>query len=146
MQVERKVRQALAHKKWAAKFPGSFDIFKRYGITQDDYSYLLKKQNGVCAICGKVPSRKSRRKRLSVDHNHKTKDIRGLLCNLCNMWLGRIEDNPEAVLRAFAYLRRLKCPSMNLFVELVTKNLIELNLSELNASSNAPVNAVVSEI
>jgi hypothetical protein len=49
---------------------------KIYGITRDEYLALLEAQGGVCFICGQSP----RSKRLAVDHDHKTGDVRGLLC------------------------------------------------------------------
>lgn len=63
------------------------DYRRKYGITIEDYDQLLNKQGGTCAICGIVPTNK----RLDVDHCHKTGMIRGLLCNICNMALGRFE-------------------------------------------------------
>ncbi len=51
-----------------------------YGITLKQYNAKLKKQHGVCAICGRPP----RRLRLGVDHNHKTQVVRALLCMICN--------------------------------------------------------------
>ena len=51
---------------------------------------MLEGQNGVCAICSLRETRKLRGKitALSVDHNHRTKKIRGLLCHKCNLALG----------------------------------------------------------
>lgn len=60
----------------------------RYGITLEDYEALLAKQNGVCAIC-EQPCKTG--ERLSVDHNHATGVVRGLLCRGCNFRLGQIE-------------------------------------------------------
>ena len=134
----------VRNKKWRDKQPGSFDIITRYGITQEDYVYLLKKQNGVCAICGKKNKESSRRKRLSVDHDHASSemDIRGLLCNLCNAWLGRIEDKPELVLRAWLYLRRFRCQSINMFAILVEESLIKSNELPRKTLIEENVNAV----
>ena len=49
-----------------------------YGITEDQYLELLSLQEGGCAICGKTIEEEGRN--LAVDHNHKTGEIRGLLC------------------------------------------------------------------
>lgn len=49
---------------------------KVYGIDRDTYVALLDLQGGVCFVCGQTP----RSKRLAVDHDHKTGDVRGLLC------------------------------------------------------------------
>jgi DNA-directed RNA polymerase subunit RPC12/RpoP len=56
--------------------------WRRQGIdlTWDSYLAMLKKCDGKCEICGKKPRKVS----LSVDHNHKTGEIRGLLCTYCN--------------------------------------------------------------
>jgi len=41
---------------------------------------------------------------LSVDHNHKTGKIRGLLCTKCNTALGIMEENKELMLKLINYL------------------------------------------
>lgn len=53
-----------------------------YGITVEQYDSLLEKQDHKCAICLKPASES--KTRLAVDHNHKTGEIRGLLCSYCN--------------------------------------------------------------
>jgi hypothetical protein len=73
---------------------------QRYYITLKDYSDLFQKQNGVCAICG-TPGGK---KRLCVDHDHQTGKVRGLLCDNCNVGIGRLKDNSELCHRASLYL------------------------------------------
>ena len=49
-------------------------------ITLLEYARLLEKQKGKCAICDTYP----KKKRLAVDHDHETGQIRGLLCGTCN--------------------------------------------------------------
>ncbi len=44
-------------------------------------------------------------KGLCVDHDHKTGEIRGLLCDSCNNGLGRFKDNPEILASALSYLQ-----------------------------------------
>lgn len=39
---------------------------RTYGITLAEYNLQLKKQKGICAICGRPP----KKVRLAVDHNH----------------------------------------------------------------------------
>lgn len=51
-------------------------VEKLYGITPAQYDALLRLQGGVCYICQRRP----RTKRLAVDHDHKTGEVRGLLC------------------------------------------------------------------
>lgn len=74
-----------------------------YGISEEMYAARLKLQGGVCAICGTKPSTK---RRLAVDHDHQTGDIRGLLCHRCNQALGLMGDKPDLFLQSFRYLRR----------------------------------------
>jgi hypothetical protein len=70
-----------------------------YGLTLESFAELSSKQNHRCALCGI-------KKRLDVDHCHKTKRIRGLLCGLCNRALGVLGDNEEGLLKAIKYLRK----------------------------------------
>lgn len=66
----------------------------KYGITVEQYDSLLKEQNFCCAICDRHESEFKRR--LAVDHNHVTREIRGLLCNYCNhRVVGRHRDGAK---------------------------------------------------
>lgn len=73
---------------------------RRYGLTIEQYDMMLKQQKGVCASCGAAPNKN----RLSVDHNHTTGKVRGLLCVPCNRLIGHLE-RPLAV-PAMKYLRK----------------------------------------
>ena len=83
----------------------------KYGITSDEYASMLNEQNGVCWICGG----KSGKKRLAVDHDHKTGEVRGLLCKRCNRMLGYYRDNAESFEKAAVYLRTI--PSRRVLAE-----------------------------
>lgn len=73
-----------------------------YGITLEDYNFLLEKQNEKCKICNnECPTGKS----LAVDHNHKTGKVRGLLCKNCNIGLGMFFDNLDFLESAVLYLK-----------------------------------------
>jgi hypothetical protein len=41
---------------------------------------------------------------LSVDHNHTTGAVRGLLCANCNLAIGYANDDPVVLRKAIAYL------------------------------------------
>lgn len=62
---------------------------------------MMADQNYACAICGE-----SIRGRAHVDHNHKTDEVRGLLCFLCNAGLGMFKDNIRLLAAAIVYLER----------------------------------------
>ena len=82
-----------------------FNLKNKFGLTVDQWQILFDKQNGCCAICGIHQSRT--RTRLHVDHDHKTGEIRGLLCSDCNLALATIE-NKEYCVKASLYLARSK--------------------------------------
>ena len=71
-----------------------------YGLTFEEYSRLLDEQQGMCAVCGRdfdgAPV---------VDHDHKTRRVRGLLCHGCNTGLGLFRDDPKALAKAITYLQ-----------------------------------------
>lgn len=69
-----------------------------YGISADDFDALLAGQGGVCAICD-VPDP------AHLDHDHRTGEIRGILCVNCNQGLGKFGDDLAVLERAVAYLR-----------------------------------------
>lgn len=62
-----------------------------YNLTEDQYDALLTQQNNACALCRK-PQPDKKVKRLSVDHDHDTGRIRGLLCTTCNFIIGKLDD------------------------------------------------------
>jgi formate dehydrogenase maturation protein FdhE len=70
-------------------------------MTQTDYDNMLTAQNGVCAICGNPPKSG---KKLVVDHNHKTGEVRGLLCTPCNTGIGLLKDNQAILKNASNYI------------------------------------------
>jgi hypothetical protein len=77
-----------------------------YGISREEYDTLLESQGGCCAICGKEGNPDGQM--MSVDHDHKTGKIRGILCRNCNLGIGYLEDNKETLLSAIGYLERAK--------------------------------------
>lgn len=79
---------------------------RKFGITSKTYSLMLQSQNKVCAICGKPETAKRLGvvKSLSVDHDHKSGKIRGLLCSDCNTGIGKLKDDPSIIRAAADYL------------------------------------------
>ena len=78
------------------------DLKKRYNLSLEKYRSILARQGGVCAICGE--QERAGWRRLSVDHDHETMKVRGLLCRRCNSSIGLLKDNPELLKRAIQYL------------------------------------------
>jgi hypothetical protein len=77
---------------------------REYGIKKADYDRMLEEQDGLCAICHQ-PNTHKKHKRLSVDHDHATGRVRGLLCHTCNVGLGAFKDNVEVLAQAIEYLK-----------------------------------------
>ena len=71
-----------------------------YNITLEEYNRQKELHLGGCAIC-KQPF-----DNLSVDHNHKTNEFRGLLCKKCNTGLGAFNDSEILLINAIDYLKR----------------------------------------
>lgn len=80
-----------------------FYLKSHYGLTVEAYESLVAKQNGLCAIC-KNKSRVSVSHPLYIDHCHKTGQVRGLLCNVCNSMVGYLEKHGHLIPSAIQYL------------------------------------------
>lgn len=78
------------------------DLWRRFHITPEEYYVMLEKQDYHCALCNKTQEDDGRK--LGVDHDHITGKNRGLLCKLCNLYLG---DSTIEILEArLAYLKK----------------------------------------
>lgn len=82
----------------------SYHIQRAYGITLEQYEYQLAQQGGVCAICKDKPEKK----RLSIDHDQKSKINRGLLCTRCNVGLGYFRDSVATLKAAILYIENFE--------------------------------------
>ena len=71
----------------------------KYGMTLETFNDMCSKQENKCLICGVEDFR------LFVDHCHKTKRIRGLLCRGCNTGLGHFKESPDNLANAIEYLK-----------------------------------------
>ena len=75
-------------------------IKHNYGITIEQYNQMFVEQKGVCFLCKKPELDR----RLGVDHNHDTGEIRSLLCRQCNFLVGHIENNVSMVKQILKYI------------------------------------------
>lgn len=76
-----------------------------YGISLEQYEEMERSQGFVCAVC-QEPCVSGRR--LSVDHNHETGEVRGLLCMKCNRGIGNLGDSAEILRKAVDYLDKFE--------------------------------------
>ena len=83
------------------------------GVSARDYLGMVTDQCGTCAICGETETASGRTnsiasprvtRRLNVDHDHVTGQLRALLCLRCNITLGLVRDDSVLLRRIIAYL------------------------------------------
>ena len=68
----------------------------KYGITHEQYKEMVL-TTPHCPICGSDDP-------LVIDHDHSTSEVRGLICDSCNLGLGKFKDNIQSLKNAIAYL------------------------------------------
>lgn len=73
-------------------------VCRTYKISQQAYEALVEESQGLCKCCGKEPTR------LVVDHDHKTGEVRGLICDPCNHFIGMLETKPDIYQNSIKYL------------------------------------------
>lgn len=83
----------------------------RYGITEEEYNDTLNAQEHKCAIPG-CNKKATEKRKLAIDHDHVTGEVRGLLCYKCNRDMVVIDD-PEHMSKLMLYketvrIKRLK--------------------------------------
>ena len=81
-------------------------LLQKFGITIEQYEEQLEKQQNKCDCCAR--DRSEFRRDFAVDHNHKTGQLRGLICGPCNTALGslKIDNGPTILDKAKVYYVR----------------------------------------
>jgi len=74
--------------------------YAKYGISLDEFTIMVNKQGGKCAIC------ENSCENLTVDHDHATGQVRDLLCGNCNSGLGMFKDDKKRLASAMLYLEK----------------------------------------
>jgi hypothetical protein len=93
-----------ANRKWGKEHRTLSRIRALRSTGVNRYDEILAEQLGVCAICGLPPNGR----RLAVDHDHETGEIRGLLCAQCNFGLGNFGDDPLRLHAAISYVEKYR--------------------------------------
>lgn len=76
-------------------------VTETYGLLKGEYALLYAFQGGKCALCRRATGAS---RKLSVDHDHATGKVRGLLCRPCNTLLGHARDKISFFRRCIRYL------------------------------------------
>jgi hypothetical protein len=82
------------------------DLQSKYGFGLRKLREMAEAQGHKCAIC-RQPETEMRNgivRHLSVDHDHATGKVRGLLCTACNTGIGKFKDDTDLLALAIAYL------------------------------------------
>jgi DNA-directed RNA polymerase subunit RPC12/RpoP len=102
----RKCRLAV-RKAWEKKYPEKHKLayqrqnIKRRNMTLEQKEIILKSQSYKCAIC---KTTNPPRNIWHIDHCHRTKKNRGILCSNCNTGLGLFKDSVQNLSNALRYL------------------------------------------
>jgi hypothetical protein len=105
-----KNKESLRHKRktYLKEHPAEVAIGKLkcyFKVSKIEATKLYsQKQSGICEICHQPEINK--RQVISIDHDHKTGKIRGILCSKCNTTLGLVNDSVEILQQAIKYLRK----------------------------------------
>ena len=75
-----------------------------YGLTLEDFENLLIAQDFECRICHRTFDPGLHELTPCVDHSHETGEVRGLLCQKCNLGLGHCKDDATRLRAASEYL------------------------------------------
>ena len=68
-----------------------------YGITLEQYDAMWESCKGLCEICLSPLIKAGEPKATAcLDHCHTSGKVRGILCRLCNSFLGKVNDNLES--------------------------------------------------
>lgn len=78
---------------------------QQFGLSRSYFDAIVEAQGGGCAICGATKPVGRWSRYLSVDHCHKTDQVRGILCQPCNTGLGMFRDDPAIIEKSISYLQ-----------------------------------------
>lgn len=97
---ERKLRNSQRYREAHPTQWRFYNLQAKYGLDREQYEALVESQGNSCAICGVALGEQG-----SVDHDHETLAVRGLLCRQCNLGIGNFLDHPGLLEVAAEYLR-----------------------------------------
>jgi len=93
-------RQSPERKEHVRQYGRRRNLELTYGISLDEYNQMFQDQDSRCAVCrSDDPGRY-----WTVDHDHLTGVVRGILCWHCNVGLGHFRDDISALVAAADYL------------------------------------------
>jgi hypothetical protein len=105
----RKRKWYKAHPETAKQCVRRADIWRKFGISSEEYDARKQAQGNICGICktpmgGKYLSGRD----VVLDHDHKTGKIREFVHRMCNTAIGQLGDDPRRLRLAAEYLEKYK--------------------------------------
>jgi hypothetical protein len=78
------------------------ELKTNYMIDINIYKSMLKNQDNKCLICN---NKFKNSRDTHIDHCHKTKKVRGLLCSRCNCGIGLLREDINILENAIKYIK-----------------------------------------
>lgn len=100
-QAKERIAESRGHIGFFTLAPAKSGADRYHSLPRGSYQKLFDEQGGVCAICGSPPPAGQP---LHLDHDHTTRQVRGLLCHSCNKGLGCFQDDIMRMAKAMRYL------------------------------------------
>ena len=103
--ASQRVQRRAQHRNMVARTPNYYRTVRlreRYGMTISEWDALFESQGKACAICSTTES--GSRNGWDTDHCHDTGKVRGILCNHCNVALGRIRECSTIAVSMLEYI------------------------------------------
>ena len=97
-----KEKDDACKRRWRERNPNANKIYHirhRYGLSLEDAKQVVSGQFGSCQICGLT-------KKLELDHDHTSGQIRGMVCRRCNLMIEALERPMPYRAVALQYLAR----------------------------------------
>jgi hypothetical protein len=79
-----------------------YQITNKYRITKEQYEAMLTHQNFRCGAC-EIDLKSISATEVHVDHCHKSKLVRAILCGSCNRALGLMNDDAKRLQKLAKY-------------------------------------------
>ena len=116
-EADKLIQKKHSSKPRRKEYVRNHKLKSQYGITLEKFLSIRKNQNNICPICNENFSTMIDRD-ICIDHNHRTKNIRGVICRQCNILIGVIETKKiqiKHLLNAIQYLNKYTKEEDNVF-------------------------------
>jgi hypothetical protein len=97
--LENNTNYNIRNKDKIKEYQKIYKLKTRYNLTLDQYNKMLSDQNNCCKVCD------IKMIKPIVDHCHTTGKVRGLLCNSCNVSLGRLKEDTRILNKMIEYIK-----------------------------------------